>query len=264
MIPHRKRKADAIRPQVFFSLLMVLALLATAVSPALAQEVGPDDLSSQQPVSPVQEAPAAPEWGAGAPEGAQPETPDLPFRQYVAATWSDNAVHFLNTGLANTGSFAVGDSNPNGIATDGVIIYTGHYSSQSVRAFDFYGNFLFSWTDSHLAGLQGLELVNGELAVFSSATNQVHFFTTAGAYLRSIPGQGNTVEGLAYDGWLLWQLGDASIYGTNPADGSVVSTIPNAASACPFGGTGLTANAPGELTIGCQNGNWYRVSSADG
>jgi VCBS repeat-containing protein len=184
------------------------------------------------------------------------------FRGYIAATWGDNSVHVLDYNLNNYYSFAAGDAQPNGIATDGNTIYTGHFTSQSVRAFDYAGNFLFSWSDPGLAGLQGLEMVNGDLVAY--ANGQARFYVpSTGAFIRSIPGQGDTVEGLAYDGRRLWMLGD-SIIGVNPADGSVVTAIPNAAIGCPFGGTGLTANAGGQLTIGCADGSWYRVSSADG
>jgi VCBS repeat-containing protein len=72
------------------------------------------------------------------------------------------------------------------------------------------------------------------------------------------------MEGLAYDGTLLWGLYGASIVGMNPATGAVIKTIPNPGSECVYGGTGLMANAVGELTVACISGDWYRVSTADG
>jgi hypothetical protein len=107
-----------------------------------------------------------------------------------------------------------------------------------------------------------MDLVGGELAVFSNGN--IDFYNPAtGALNRSFPAAGGSVEGVAYDGTLLWLLDD-SILGVNPADGSLVSTIPNAASGCSFGGSGLTAAGPGELALGCTDGSWFLVSSADG
>lgn len=184
---------------------------------------------------------------------------------YVSANWSDDRIHLLDRNLIDLGSFATGSTNPNGIATDGRVIYTGHYSPQTVVAHDYNGNELFRWSAA-LDGLQGMELVGADLAIYRyiSPTPVVDFLNPrTGVLLRSIPGQAS-VEGLAYDGTLLWQLGDASIFATNPSDGALVRTIPNAASGCGFGGTGLTAYPPGQLTIACTDGKWYRVSAIDG
>jgi hypothetical protein len=180
---------------------------------------------------------------------------------FVAATWGDDRVHFLDAGMADLGSFALGSGEPNGIATDGATIYVGHFSLPGVASYDADGNFLSQWTAGDASSLQGLELVNGELAVANSS--YVNFFTLAGAFVRSIPSQGGTVEGLAYDGTVLWQLAD-EIVGTDPATGGVVRSIPNPAAGCSWGGSGLTASAPGELTVGCAAGEWYRIASSDG
>ncbi|MCW8985640.1 MAG: hypothetical protein OQK55_09875, partial [Thermoanaerobaculales bacterium] len=158
-------------------------------------------------------------------------------------------------------SFPVGASEPNGIATDGTLIYTGHFSTQEVIAYDFSGVEQFRWSAT-LSGLQGMDLVGGELAVALGAN--IDFFNPAtGALNRSIPSSGGGVEGVAFDGAVLWLLDD-SIVGINPADGSAVSTIPNAAIGCQYGGTGIAASGPGELALGCEDGSWFLVSSADG
>jgi len=245
-----------------FSLLVLFSLLTASINPGLAQQPGPGgNTSDQAPTgAPVQPARTSP-WSQ---PGAPPPSLDLhPDKLYVAATWSDASVHFLNVSMANTGSFPIGDSDPNGVAADGIYIYTGHHGSQSVRIFDYFGNLLGSWTDGRLVGLQGLELVEGELAVHSSATDEIHFFTTSGTYIRSIPSQ-LSIEGLAYDDSLLWLLGDATIIAVDPATGTVIRDIPNPSSGCPYGGTGLTANAPGELIVACAEGSWYRLSTLDG
>lgn len=235
------------------------------------QQSGTDETSQQPPSGgPVQPAKTSP-WArlpdkapAGSPPGGG--TPDIqvdPDKVYLAATWTEDAVHFLDAEMNETGSFPSGASDPNGVAADGWTIYTMHHISQTVRIFDYEGNFLDSWSDSRLEAAQGLELVGSELAFYDNAAIQVHFFTPYGAYLRSIPGH-YSAEGLAYDGTLLWQLADVTLYGANPADGTVIKTIPNPGSGCQYGATGLTANAPGELTVACTSGDWYRLSTADG
>lgn len=184
---------------------------------------------------------------------------NLPF-YYVAATWNDDAVHLLDASLNNITSFPAGSTDPNGIATDGELIYTGHFGTQEVIAYDFFGVEQFRWSAT-LSGLQGMELVDGELAVYRNGL--IDFFDpTDGTLIRSIP-SAFSVEGLAYDGVLLWQLAD-DLIGIDPTDGTVISTVPNAAAGCSFDGTGITANAPGQLVLGCTDGSWYLVSSFTG
>jgi hypothetical protein len=181
--------------------------------------------------------------------------------EFVAATWTDNSVHLLDNNLNNVSSFTVGSTSPNGIATNGTLIYVGFFTTQEVIAYNFSGVEQFRWSGA-LSGLQGMELVGGELAIYQG--NQIQFYNPAtDALNRTIPGQGS-IEGLAYDGTVIWQLDDALLYATNPADGSIIRTIPNAASACAFGGTGLTASGTNQLTLGCNDGTWYKVSSVDG
>lgn len=181
---------------------------------------------------------------------------------YVAATWGDDRVHFLDDDLVSLGSFAVGETLPNGIATDGRTIWVGTFVDATVRAFDFTGALLYSW--GGVRGLQGMELVNGQLALFDAASNSIEYRDPlTGAPLGSIPGPGST-EGLTYDGTYLWALVDQSIHALDPVTGAVMRNIANAASGCGFSGTGI-ASIPGlQLTLGCSDGSWYTVSSVDG
>ncbi len=184
---------------------------------------------------------------------------------YVASTWSDTAVHILDASMVNMFSFPAGATNPNDIATDGQTIWTGHFSSQEVVAHDFSGVELYRWSGD-LEYLQGMTLVYSDLAIYrGEEPDSVIDFRdpVTGVLIRTIPGQ-DSIEGLAFDGRLLWQLNNSVIYGTDPLTGAVVRTIPNAAAGCGYGGTGIAAIGPGELTLACADGNWYVVSSVDG
>jgi hypothetical protein len=182
---------------------------------------------------------------------------------YLAATWSGDAVRWLDRSMALRGSYPAGASEPNGITSNGTLAFTGHFHSQEVVARDLFGVEWFRWSGA-LTGLQGLELVHRALAVARSLEVPVIQFHEpgTGALIRSIPSV-TEVEGLAFDGRLLWQLA-SSLHGTNPANGAVVRTIPNAAGDCSFDGTGITAAGNGQLLLACTNGDWFWVSSADG
>jgi len=196
--------------------------------------------------------------GVVAPAAAAP-----PGSIFVAATWDDNSVHFLDANLNDLGSFPAAAPFPNGLATDPGRIFSGHFSTQQVVAYDLNGNVLFTWF-APIAGLQGMEIVNGELAIADSSL--IEFYSPdTGAFIRSIPSQGGGVEGLAFDGAVLWQLDD-NLVATDPSDGSVVNTIPNAALGCAFSGTGVTIapGGPGQLVLACADGRWFRVSSVTG
>ena len=51
---------------------------------------------------------------------------------FVAATWTNAQIHTLDANSLNSlGSFAAGDSNPNGVATDGTTIWTAHFTTRA-------------------------------------------------------------------------------------------------------------------------------------
>jgi|WetSurMetagenome_2_1015567.scaffolds.fasta_scaffold49525_2 hypothetical protein len=237
----------SIRILVFLALVGVLATMAlSAAQPRCSSEV-------VNPTGPERQAPNALDRAAlpMAPVGTA----------YIAATWGDNSVHFLDVNMNNLGSFSTG-SNPNGIATDGTHIYVGSFYLPGVYVYDMNGAFLYQWSSGYCESLQGLEYVSGALAVSSSP--DINFLSPAdGSFIRSIPNQGSTVEGITYDGTYLWQLGD-QIIATDPATGAFVRSVPNAALGCSYGGTGLAASGSNELTLGCDGGYWYKVSSVDG
>ena len=181
---------------------------------------------------------------------------------FVAATWGDTSVHLLDDNLDSIGSFTVGAPNPNGIATDGSLIYVGFFSTQEVIAYDPAGVEQLRWS-GNLSGLMGMAWVDGELAIGRGAA--VDFFDpSTGTPIRSIPLPASCgLEGLAFDGAILWAL-CPELRGLDPVDGSPLVTLPNAADGCDFDGTGLSTGDPGELISACSNGDWFRVSDVDG
>jgi hypothetical protein len=182
---------------------------------------------------------------------------------FVAATWNDNSVHLLDENMNDLGGFATGSSLPNGVTTNGALIWSGHFTSSEIIAYDFSGAEQFRFSTQGYYNLQGLEYINsGELA-FPNVDQIVFYNPYSGAYVRSIPSQGITVEAITWDGEYLWQLGDDVIYATSVADGSVQFTIPNPAMGEAFGGTGL-ANVGEHLVVAAVGGNWYEISKEDG
>ena len=117
-----------------------------------------------------------------------PSTPTGADGGFVTCTWSDTAVHFLDDGLGDTGSFPAGAASPNGIGTDGSTIWTAHFATQEVVAYDFTGAILLRWPAT--TALQGLELVGstGELALINAVGMTIDFYDPfTGTFLRSIP-----------------------------------------------------------------------------
>ncbi|MCC6442697.1 MAG: PEP-CTERM sorting domain-containing protein [Armatimonadetes bacterium] len=183
---------------------------------------------------------------------------------YVAATWNDNAVRLLDSDLNELFSFSAGASSPNGIATNGSLIWTGHFTSQEVIAYNFSGVEQFRWSLG-VPGLQGMDFLNGQLAIFDATDDKIKFFDAfTGAFVRDIPGGSSSTEGLAIDGENIWQIVDEQLYLSSMADGSVIRTIPNAALGLSFDGTGLANSGLNELTLAGTDGSWYKVSKADG
>ena len=176
-----------------------------------------------------------------------------------AVTWDDTSMHLLDNGLNPVGNFPVGASNPNGAAVGNGLFFAGFFTTQEVIAYDGSGVEQFRWTGT-FPNLQGMAFVNGEIAIASGADITFHDAST-GAVSGSIPNL-PSVEGLAYDGSLLWLL-DADLVGVDPADGSPVQTWTNPASGCSFGGSGLAFDGT-YLLVGCSNGDWFRVDPADG
>lgn len=184
---------------------------------------------------------------------------------YVAATWGDNAVHILDNNFNNVSSFSVGQSNPNGIGSDGSTIWVGTFTDSTVRAFDTSGNLLYSWGGSGFSNLQGLDYANGQIAIANG--NQIQFRNAlTGALISTISGPNitSTIEGIDFDGSTLWAIADANIYGIDASTGNTLATIPNAAAGCSFSGTGIAAVGASELALACSGGQWFLVDKTTG
>jgi hypothetical protein len=164
--------------------------------------------------------------------------------------------------MNNLSSFPAGSNLPNGVAASSSLIWSGHFTTQEIIAYNYAGVEQYRFSTPGYSNLQGLELVGSDLVIANG--NQLVFFDAySGAYVRSIPSGGSTVEGLAYDGQYIWQLGD-QLLATDPANGNIVYTIPNAGINAPYGGTGLTMTLAGTLMIAGADGSWYEVSKTDG
>jgi DNA-binding beta-propeller fold protein YncE len=188
---------------------------------------------------------------------------------YVTAVWGQDTIHILDANLQSVSSFSAGGSNPNGIDTDGSTIYVGLFTTREVIAYDFNGAELRRWSNPEYTSLQGLTLVGSELATapYDNGNGSVINFWNPlnGAFIRSIPNLGgSTVEGMAYDGSLLWLLEDSFLMGVNPADGSLVSAIANPALGKSYDGTALGTGPAGQLVVGANDGSWWRVDSSSG
>jgi hypothetical protein len=140
-------------------------------------------------------------------------------------------------------SFAVSDTNPNGITTDGNIIWTGHFTTNSVVAYDLAGNQLFSWSDPGVSGLQGLTYINSsEIAAMDAVSGNINFFNPfTGSFVRSFSAA-PLVEGLAYDGGnTLYQLGTNEIVASDVNTGATLFTLANPARPNPTRNTSPSA-----------------------
>lgn len=180
---------------------------------------------------------------------------------YVSSQWGNAGVAILGPTMNVLSTFGT-PGNPNGVAANGSTIFVGFFTTQSVIGYDHSGTQQFQWFNGALNGLQGLALVGTNLAVAANG-NTMFFDAYTGAYQYQFANSGGTVEGLTYDGSLIWELGD-DIIGRDAVTGSVVRSFANAAGGCSYGGTGIASAGAGALMLGCAGGEWYKVSDTDG
>lgn len=197
--------------------------------------------------------------------GAVLAAPALVAASYVGVTWGDDAVHFFDQNLADTGSFITTVGLPNGVAAHGGTLWVGSFTSPDVVAYDATGTEQFRWALPAPFSVQALTYAGSGQLLAMDAENSalVRFDAFTGAVLGSAPAVSVSTEALAVDGANVWQLVDENIYLTRLADGAVIRTLPNAAHLEVFEGTAM-ASVGDSLVLGSDSGNWYRVSKLDG
>ena len=184
---------------------------------------------------------------------------------YVAGSWANDTVEYLDAAFNSIGSFNYAQ-DPNGLAVNGNNIWVTSvgFSTTDVSIYDAAGNYQSSWVPVS-GNRQGMEYVNGELAVMNVGSGMIDFYDPfSGAYNRSITATNGFTEGLAYDGQYLWELNNSGLIARNAVTGATLNTIANAGAAEPFGSTGFTYIGGGNFAIGATSGNWYTVSGTDG
>ncbi|MED5621346.1 PEP-CTERM sorting domain-containing protein [Ideonella sp. BN130291] len=181
---------------------------------------------------------------------------------YVASSFGSNSIYYLDEDLNPLSSFAVSDAFPNGVSSDGTLIFAAYFMNSSVVAYDRTGQEQFRWSDPGLYRVQGIAFVDHYIAAASDDTLYL-FDARQGTYTAQLSLGQDSVEGLAYDGHFLWSIG-STLVARDFVTGAAVKSIPNAASACPMGGTGIAAGAPGTLVLSCSDGRWFKVLQADG
>jgi hypothetical protein len=166
---------------------------------------------------------------------------------------------------------------PNGVATDGVLIFHANLPDLTVYVTDFTtGMIIRSFSIAPVATIQGMDLVNGDLGVLTrnsipagGSMDVSYYNPSTGALQRTVTcsqSSGDFTEAIAFDGTTLWLL-NANIDGYDPNGGNRTRVLinPAAVSCPPAGGTGMGwEQATNSLIIGCIGGQWFRVSIHSG
>ncbi len=181
-----------------------------------------------------------------------------------------SSVDLLSDTMGVLGSFSV-DDNGNAIATDGTLVFTGHFTFGKVDIFRLDGLQVGGWSRPDIAGnIQGMAyLGSNQLAVMNGGSDsRIHIVkATTGEEISSFAAVSSSTEGISWDGQNLWQVTDDKLYVTD-LTGSVQSTIANPAKDSPFQGTGIAVRDTDLVGVVAPNGSWYRIksdgSSADG
>ncbi len=188
---------------------------------------------------------------------------------YVATSWNQGAVVYLDSNFQQIGAFAFGGNPfPNGIAVNPAgEIYAGVFTpNNTVYAYDYNGGFLFNWNDPNSFNLQGMEyMLNGNVAIANASEIRFHDAAT-GLLNGTIPNPaGSDTEGLAYDpvNNIIFALA-TDIWALDASNGNMIYTIPNPAVNNSFTGTGITYLGNDVLAIGTVEGDWYVIDSVTG
>ncbi|HVS03665.1 MAG TPA: hypothetical protein VMT16_12920 [Thermoanaerobaculia bacterium] len=178
---------------------------------------------------------------------------------FAAGNWDDDTIVLLGADMASVDSFAAGAEDPNGVAFDGTLIYSAHFTNDTVYAYDLDGNIQFSWTRGELGSVQAMTFSGGAL-VFGGALDDIFFVDPAdGSDIRDIPlpDQCSGLEGMQAVGGNLWLLCDEGLILIDATSGSFIGSQSSPTSGCSFSGTALAAADTTTLVLGCGSGDWY-------
>ncbi|MGD8454284.1 MAG: PEP-CTERM sorting domain-containing protein [Phycisphaerae bacterium] len=181
----------------------------------------------------------------------------------MAVSWDDQAVHYLDDEWNDVSGFQVPSQRPQGVTTDGTLIWTGHHLTTEIIAFNYSGDEQFRFLTVGYLNLTSVEYINDRELAFSNSDEIIFCDPFDGHIARTIPSQGVDVEDLAWDGEYLWQLGTQYIYASSVHDGAVAQTFDNPAIGDLYGGTALAIRGD-TLFVGSATGNWWEVSKVDG
>jgi len=179
-------------------------------------------------------------------------------------SWNRQSVVRYSDDMNELSSFFTRDDKPNGIAIDGEIIWTGHFTTRTVSAYSRTGAFLYEWTDLSLSKLQSMQyLGNNQLLIQNGPSLQVHNART-GQRLRTMSAVSDSTEGIALDASYVWQIVNLNIFLTRLSDGSVIKSLPNPMAYKPFQGTGIMNFDGSHLLTIASDGSWARIQKNDG
>ncbi len=183
--------------------------------------------------------------------------------EYVAASWDDDRIHLLDADFESISDFAAGASNPNGIAFDGQYIYSGHFGSAEMIAYEEDGTEVFRWSNPEVDSLQALTYIENtnELAINGDTVDIAFLDPADGDVTRTLDLDFSCsgLEGMASDGaGGLWLLCNQGLFLIDDTTGDQIDAVGSPTTGtCDFNGTGIAPAAGGLLALGCTNGDWF-------
>jgi hypothetical protein len=189
--------------------------------------------------------------------------PTLAATVFASSQWDTNAVVLLDETYTEVSRFTTGASQANGLASANGLIFSGHFLTSEVIAYNLSGVEQFRWGGT-FSSLRGMTMLGGELVIYT--TGSFGFYDPlTGALNNTVTYIGATsVEGIASDGTNLFAMRAGEIFEMD-LTGAIVNTFAFSTSNCALSlATGLTANADGNLSAMCRNGDWFKLDKSTG
>lgn len=185
--------------------------------------------------------------------------------QFAAGNWDGDTIEVLDGDMNPFDSFPTGGTSPNGIAYGNGLIFSGHFSDDTVYAYDLDGDIQFSWSRSELTNLQALTFFNGTLA-FGPVSGEIFLVDPSdGSDIDNIdfPSECSGLEGMVAVDNNFWLLCNEGLILMDGDDGSLIESQSSPTSDCSFSGTAIASIDSETLMLGCSGGDWfsYDVSS---